>query len=233
MTTKANVSVIITAAGSGSRMHTNVNKIFLPLKGKPVLVWSLQVFCDCPEVSEIIVTAGPKEMGSVTELTKEYPIVKKVIEGGSSRAESVKKALEHVSADAELIAVHDGARPLLSAESLQAVLAAGRACDGAVLAVPVNETVKEVADGQSLLVTRTLKREGLWTAQTPQVFRPSILKQAYAREDVADFYDDSSLVEASGGKIALVTGSYDNIKLTTFDDFIMAGMLIDRRGMGR
>jgi len=223
----ADTSVIITAAGSGSRMNTSVNKILLPLKGRPVLNWSLQIFDEQPRVREIVVAAGAKDMAAISALIQGQHFAKpvKIIEGGATRAESVKRALGSISADSDLIAVHDGARPLLTVAILEEVLQAAVGFDGAIVVVPVKETVKRVSED----VVFTLPRNSLYISQTPQVFPAKVLRRAYDRPDLTGFYDDSALVEDMGGKINIVCGSYENIKLTTFEDFILAGLLMDRR----
>lgn len=224
------VSAIILAAGKSQRMGLGKNKVLTPLADKTVLEWSLALFSEEDAISEIIVAASAADMDEVERVALPFSKVKKIVEGGDSRQQSVLNALSETSPNLPFIAVHDGARPLLRGQDLHNVIYAAGKERGAVLSVPVKDTIKEVGDGNR--VRRTLPREILYSAQTPQVFPRELLLAAY-REAVTegrDFTDDSSLVENFGGEVIIVHGSYENIKLTTREDFILAELLIKNRG---
>lgn len=232
-------AVIVLAAGQGRRMGAGMNKIFLELAGQPVLLHSLRIFQQAAEVSQIVVAAAPGEVERVSALVAEGGITKAqtVIEGGSTRLRSVAAALPYVSCKAELVAIHDGARPLLSAADFRSVLAAAVSPEvvGAILAAPVTDTIKTVAvpvagkRGERVAeISGSLDRELLWRALTPQVFAVEPLLEAYSRLD-KDFTDDAALLAAAGGKVALVWGSEENIKITTPLDLRLAELILRER----
>lgn len=232
-------AVIVLAAGQGRRMGAAVNKVFLELAGEPVLLRSLRVFQQTAAVTQIVVAAAPGEADKVSALLAAGGITKAktVVEGGSTRLRSVAAALPYVSCTADLVAVHDGARPLVSAADFQAVLAA--AADpgvvGAILAAPVTDTIKTIArpaeakPGEVIAnIAGSPERELLWRALTPQVFAIEPLLEAYSRLD-KDFTDDAALLAAAGGEIALVWGSEENIKITTPLDLRLAELILQER----
>ncbi len=223
MTTTA----IIAAAGSGSRMGAPDNKIYLNLHGIPVLNWSLKLFCDCPLIDNIILVVAPSEKNQAAKLIKNnsFSKVTNIVAGGASRTASVREALAILPADCSLVAIHDGARPLLKEFQLLAVLAAAKKTGAAILAEPVTDTIKQVDEAGHIVAT--LPRETLWRAQTPQVFRADIIKNAYAQNLEAT--DDAFLVEALGQPIVIVPGEKDNIKLTVPADLLLAELIIEAR----
>lgn len=232
-------AVVVLAAGQGRRMAAGVNKIFLDLAGAPVLLHSLRVFQQSPDVCQIVVAAARGEVERVSAMVREGGITKAktVVEGGSTRLRSVAAALPHISCTADLVAVHDGARPLIEAEDLRAVLAAAQMPQvaGAILAAPVTDTIKtvEAADkhkrGEVVAnIAGSLNRELLWRALTPQVFAMEPLLEAYSCLD-KDFTDDAALLAEAGQKIALVWGSEENIKITTPLDLRLAELILRER----
>lgn len=234
------VTVIVLAAGQGKRMGANVNKIFLELAGKPVLAHSLAVFEREEQVRQIIVVAASGEVEEVQALVAQYGISKAgiVVEGGSTRLRSVAAALPYISCTADYVAVHDGARPLLSAADFRAVLAAAANSEyvGAILAAPVTDTIKTLpapaAEGKGSLVGRisgSLQRELLWRALTPQVFEIEPFIEAYSTMD-KDFTDDAALLACSGAEVGLVWGSEENIKITNPLDLQLAELILKGRG---
>lgn len=236
-------AVIVLAAGQGRRMGAGMNKIFLELAGEPVLLHSLRVFEQAAEVSQIVVAAAADEVAQIQALVDKAGITKAktVVEGGSTRLRSVAAALPYVSCTAELVAIHDGARPLLTEEDFAAVLAAAARPDvvGAILAAPVTDTIKtaakagDVATGDVVgRIAGSLDRELLWRALTPQVFAIEPLLAAYSRLD-KDFTDDAALLAAAGGEVLIVRGSEENIKITTPMDLKLAELILqDRRERG-
>ena len=221
------VTAIVLAAGKGERLGLGFNKIFAKLLDKPVLVYSLELFEACADIEQIIVVAAAAEQEQIRSLVAEYGITKAktIVPGGDSRARSVACALPYISCCSDLVLVHDGARPLLKSADLQAVLAAVEHSEGAILAVPVTDTIKQVSAG---CIVGTLQRSTLWAAQTPQVFPVEAFLDAYAGLDNS-VTDDASLMEACGAKIRVVAGSTDNLKITNPLDLALAELLLKQR----
>lgn len=226
------VSVIFPAAGQGKRMHAGVNKVFLELSGKPMLLRTLLKFSSVAEVGELIVVVSAEEMDAVRKLLQHVPGLKpwKVIAGGTERQYSVANGLKEVSETADIVLVHDAARPLVAKSVIEAVILKARECGGAIAAVPEKNTIKVVdEDG---FVQSTPPRSTLWEVQTPQGFRKEILLAANAKAE-ADGYlgtDDASLVERLGKPVAVVRSDYQNIKVTTPDDLILAEAFLKQAG---
>ncbi|OGO14321.1 MAG: 2-C-methyl-D-erythritol 4-phosphate cytidylyltransferase [Chloroflexi bacterium RBG_16_48_7] len=209
---------ILVAAGTSSRM--GVDKIFLPLAGKPVLAWSLQILQNSPLVSHIVVVlnASSLEKGKNLVTAANYDKVKTICPGGGRRQDSVKNGLEKLG-NCRWVIIHDGARPFLTNDMLSDGLTAAKETGSAIAAVPVKDTIKQV--GPDLMVKNTLDRDILWAVQTPQVFKFDIISRAHERirEDASD---DASMVEKLGYKVKLYQGSYNNIKITTSEDITIA-----------
>ena len=212
-------SAVIVAGGSGSRMGRP--KQMLPLGGKPVLVRTVEAFLQTPEVKEIVVVT-PSE--NRAELQKRFPGIV-FAAPGKTRLLSVKNGFLKTSAASQLVAVHDGARPLVEPAHISACLQAARQYGAAVLAVPVKDTVKVCEGG---FVQNTLDRAVLWAAQTPQCYRRPVLAEAlekFGQEEGAT--DESQLVEKLGIKVRVVPSSYKNNKITTPEDLIFAEALLE------
>lgn len=212
-------SAVIVAGGSGSRMGRP--KQMLPLGGKPVLVRTVEAFLQTPEIKEIVVVT-PSE--NRAELQKRFPGIV-FADPGKTRLLSVKNGFLKTSAASQLVAVHDGARPLVEPAHISACLQAARQYGAAVLAVPVKDTVK-VCEGS--FVQNTLDRAVLWAAQTPQCYRRPVLAEAlekFGQEEGAT--DESQLVEKLGIKVRVVPSSYKNNKITTPEDLIFAEALLE------
>ena len=216
------VSVIFPAAGQGRRMQAGVNKVFLELGGRPMLVRALLSFSACAEVGELIVAAAEDEVEFLRRALAKVTGLKpyRVTAGGETRQHSVRNALHEVSPEAQLILVHDAARPLVTGEVIERVIAAAKECGAAVAAVPEKNTVK-VVDGDGF-VQATPDRATLWAVQTPQGFRRDILLRAHARAMEEGFLgtDDASLVERLGEPVRVTEGDYRNIKVTTPEDLL-------------
>ena len=225
------VTVILLAAGQGKRMNSSINKVFMLLNGKPILLHSILTFSKCSEVNSLVVVAAPDEVIYVKNMLNKLPGIKtwQVVSGGSERQYSIANALKVLPQATDIVLVHDGARPLVTIQCINSVIQAATAHQAAVLAVPVKDTIKTVNDGG--VVTGTPERHTLWSIQTPQGFDTNILRQAYERA-AQDGYlgtDDASLVERMGASVKIVVGSYDNIKVTTPNDLIIAGALIKNK----
>jgi 2-C-methyl-D-erythritol 4-phosphate cytidylyltransferase len=222
------------AAGRGERLGSDGPKAFVVLGGRPMLAWSLEVLAESPHVDALVVVAPEGHVGEVADLA-DGPLT--VVAGGEERSHSVRNGLAAVPAHAELVLVHDAARPLVQAETVEACLAAmvDPSVDAAIAATPVTDTTKEAApdaDG-TVVVTATLDRSRLWAVQTPQVFRRAVLDRVLAQSDdvLAAATDDASLVEAAGGRVVLVPSPRANLKVTTPEDLRLAELLLaDRPG---
>ncbi len=213
------VSAVIVAGGSGSRMGRP--KQLLPVGGKPVVVRSIEAFKACPCVQEVVVVTP----------VENRPIIEKFVPGvcfadpGNTRLESVQNGFLRISATAEVVAVHDGARPFVNPADIMAAVEAASKHGAAVLAVPVKDTVKEAHNG---VVVKTLDRARLWAAQTPQCYQRALLAQAlekFGHEKGAT--DESQLVEKLGTAVQIVPSDYQNFKITTPEDLIFARALAD------
>lgn len=224
---------IIPAAGSGKRMGGGTAKQLLPLRGHPVLAYTLAVFQAAAEIEGIILVV-PQDLVDrcLADIVRTYSFSKvtDVVPGGAERQESVHMALARVPSDCQTVVVHDGVRPLLTPNTLAGVLAASRGKPGLVVGVPVRDTIKVIDElGR---VRETPRRETLWAAQTPQVFPTEILREAYRRalEDGFAGTDDASLVERLGYPVEVFPGSGENLKITAPEDLLLAEAILQRRG---
>ena len=229
------IAAIVAAAGQGKRIGLGYNKTFMQLSGKTILEYSIGSLRSCPKVVEIIVVVAEEEKAMVNELlnNNQEPLKCRIVAGGSERQHSISNALDDLQSSAEIILIHDGARPFLQQEMIISVAAAARDFKAAILAVPVKDTIKAAdLDG---FVTFTPERKTLWAVQTPQAFLVEILKAAYAKARVEGFLgsDDASLVERMGYKVKLVLGTYSNIKLTTPEDIIISEALTEKESKGQ
>lgn len=226
-------AALVAAAGSSSRMG-GVNKLMEPLDGVPVLARTLTALQLAQQVDEIIVAAREEDLVEISRLCHTYGVTKctKVIRGGESRAHSVLLAALEASAETELLAVQDGARPLVTPELVDRVISAAARCGAAAPAIPVKDTVKSVRDGGA--VEQTLDRSSLRAVQTPQVFEASLLKAALqsAVEKAVPVTDDCSAVERLGKVVFLVEGEEENLKITTPVDLILAEAILQARENG-
>ena len=223
-------TALVAAAGSSSRMG-GVNKLLLPLDGVPVLIRTLEALQTAEGVDEIIVAAREEDLVEISQLCRTYGITKcvKVIRGGENRAHSVLLAALEASPETELLAVQDGARPLVTPELIDRVIHAAANCGAAAPAVAVKDTVKVAKpDGA---VEQTLERDALRAVQTPQVFQADLLKAALqsALEQNIPVTDDCSAVERLGKTVYLVEGDETNLKITTPMDMVLAGALLDAK----
>lgn len=224
-------SVIVPAAGTSSRMGGE-NKLFMPLCGVPVLVRTLQAIDQAVLVDEIIIATQESLLLEVADLCKQANLTKRVrvVRGGATRTESVLAAAVEASPKAQLLAVHDGARPLVRPEEFDEVIRFACKTYAAAPAVPVTDTIK-VADANGL-VTATPDRSSLFAVQTPQVFRAELLKAALqallSSGDTAT--DDCAAVERMGKQVYLMSGNRENIKITTPIDIVIAEAILEQRG---
>jgi len=219
-------TAIIPAAGSGKRMGKP--KMFLMLGSLPVLAHTLRSFDNAETIDEVIISAREQDILLIWDMISEFGIkkVSKIINGGSTRTESVAKALTEASDDTEIIAVHDGARPLITSQLIDFAVGEAKKLNAVTLGVPVKDTIKRTAANN--VITETLERESLYHIQTPQVFRSDILRDAYERaENIGiDATDDCGLVEQLGVPVHIIEGDYQNIKITTLEDLTIGESLL-------
>jgi 2-C-methyl-D-erythritol 4-phosphate cytidylyltransferase / 2-C-methyl-D-erythritol 2,4-cyclodiphosphate synthase len=220
------VTAIVAAAGKGRRFGAPENKIFAPLAGRSVLHWSLKALSDCPEVDALVIVTAADDLEGVREIAAPFPKLHAVCEGGAERSDSVRNALEAVPAGTELVAVHDGARPLATPALISAVIHAARETGAALPATPVSDTVKRSADGRD--TRETVDRRELYGVQTPQIFDAELLREAYrsAQREGFSGTDDASYVERLGHPVRLVPGEKTNLKITVAEDLRMAEALL-------
>ncbi len=224
---------MIAAAGSGERLGAGGPKALIEVGGRPLVAWSLAAMRASASVTVVVVAAPPGREPELERIAGEiagrpdepgsfHPIV---VTGGETRAASVGHALAEVPARAEMVAVHDAARPLLTGELVDALVARLAAADakGVIAAAPVADTLKQVGEGERILAT--VEREGLWAAQTPQVFRADALRAAHDA-DVSGATDDASLVEAGGGRVLVYETGAANPKVTTAADLRLVEALL-------
>ncbi len=226
-------AAVIVAAGSARRME-GIDKILTPLSGVPVLARTLAVFQDCPLVREIVVVTREDLLGPVGDLRQTYGLdkVTKVIVGGKERMDSVQAGLGEVDASADLIAIHDGARPLVTPEILAETIHRAAETGAAAPGIPVVDTLKRVEGGCAL---ETVDRDSLRAIQTPQIFEAGLIRGALqkAREDKALLTDDCAAVERLGMKVSVTAGSRENLKITTpFDLLLGTAILAARAAQG-
>jgi 2-C-methyl-D-erythritol 4-phosphate cytidylyltransferase/2-C-methyl-D-erythritol 2,4-cyclodiphosphate synthase len=231
------VTAILAAAGRGRRFGAPENKVFAPLAGKTVLHWSLAALERCPDVDAVVVVTAADDLSRVRALAAGCSKAHAVCEGGAERHDSVWNALQAVPSGTELVAVHDGARPLASPELISAVIHAARLHGAALPAGPVSDTLKRSEDGAE--AWETVDRSGLYAVQTPQAFHYDLLVRAYrsARDEGFSGTDDASYVERLGHPVRLVPGGRENLKITVAEDLrmaeaLLAGSLSLRTGFG-
>ncbi len=221
------VAAIIPAAGVGRRMQHNTPKQYLTLGGKPILANTLAIFEKLPEITEITVVAQPAGLDFCQNQVITpfgFKKVLRLVPGGKERQDSVYNALKvlHRQNDWDLILVHDGVRPFVTPDEVRRVIRAAGEHGAAILALPAQDTVKKVnREGR---IQKTLNRQDIWLAQTPQAFQADIIWRAFVEAYGREFYgtDEASLVEALGVPVMVEPGSPFNIKVTTPEDLVMA-----------
>jgi 2-C-methyl-D-erythritol 4-phosphate cytidylyltransferase len=234
------VFVILPAAGLGTRMATGqaspaAPKQFLTLAGVPILVHSLRAFAAVPAVSAIIVAVRSSEIERVKKQVCEHGLTGRVtvVEGGDTRQESVSRALAAVSAaDDDIVLVHDAVRPLIDADTIARTIEAVRTSGAAIVALPAIDTIKQVErTAHGAIVRTTIPREYIVQAQTPQGFRWSLLRRAFAEAEADGFCgtDEASIAERAGCEIVVVPGSPANLKITQPGDLELAEFYLARR----
>ena len=220
------VGAVVVAAGSSSRMG-GVDKIFAPVLDRPLVCFALDQLEAFPPVTEIVLVLDSGSLAQGRELVdaRGYRKVTHVCPGGKRRQDSVRSGLDALT-PCDWVIVHDGARPCLDLPMLERGLAAVQEAGAAVAGVPVKDTIKVVSDQGA--VVDTPDRKSLWAAQTPQIFRYDLLRDAHDR-CVEDVTDDAMMVESLGHSVKMFLGSYENLKITTPEDLILAEAFLKQR----
>lgn len=224
--------VVIPAAGQGKRMNAGMNKQFIKLNNIPVIIHTLNVFEQDHDCRGVILAVNEHEVNVFIELIREYHIKKviKIVNGGKERQHSVYNGLKAFEDEAlnTIVLIHDGARPFIKKTTIHDLVQCVVQYEGAVVAVPVKDTIKAV---QNNIVQKTVERSSLWSVQTPQAFRLSVILAAHEEAEKQQFLgtDDSSLVERMGKNVHIVMGDYENIKLTTPEDLLHGEAILAKR----
>ena len=217
----SNLGVVIVAAGTSQRM-AGINKVFAPLRGKPLLAWSVDTCQGYSLVQQIVLVLNDKDLARGQKLKEERDWSKVTLcPGGARRQDSVREGLKQMR-DCNWVMIHDGARPFLTLDLIEDGLKIVEEIGAAVAAVPVKDTIKLADDGE--LIGETLRRDRLWAAQTPQIFSLDMITKAYEKL-ATELTDDAAAVERLGHKVQLYMGDYKNVKVTTAEDLALARII--------
>ena len=226
-------TAIILAAGQGKRMKTKVQKQFLILQGKPLLYYSLACFQKSDEIQEIVVVTGKESIDYCrSEIIEKYGFtkVKSIAEGGKERYDSVYAGLEACSADTDYVFIHDGARPFVTEDIIKRTKEVAVTYQACIAGMPSKDTVKIIDENN--MVSATPERSRVWSVQTPQVFLYSLIKEAHdtARSvSMQGITDDAMVVEQyKNTPVHIVEGAYENIKITTPEDILVAEKILEK-----
>jgi 2-C-methyl-D-erythritol 4-phosphate cytidylyltransferase len=224
------VGVIVVAAGRGTRIGGETPKQYLSIAGVPMVLRALRPFAVHPDVAQIALVLPPDDAAHPPDFLRHVAgAVLAIVAGGAERTDSVAAGLAALDPACRTVLVHDGARPFVDRPVIDAVIAHARAGDGAVAAVRVSDTLKEADEADASRVRRTVPRDGLWRAQTPQGFPRVVLERAYAEAaSIQSATDDAALVERMGVTVRLVPDSSRNLKVTSAEDLAMAELLAGR-----
>jgi 2-C-methyl-D-erythritol 4-phosphate cytidylyltransferase len=225
-------SALIVAAGKGTRMGPEVDKLFLELNGCPLVAHTWRRFDEAPGIDHLVIVVRDGMQAAFARLAQERSLTKpyRLVAGGKERQDSVWNGLEALPEEADIVAIQDGARPCTSAALIAATIEGARQFGAAVAAQPVADTIKESRDGQ--LVERTLDRSRLWTVQTPQTFRVEVIRRALAevRRRRLHVTDDTAACELIGQPVKLVVSHLPNPKVTRPEDLPYAELLLRQGG---
>lgn len=220
-------TAIIVAAGSGQRFGGGQAKQFVPIHGKPLIIHTLERFVSCAFVDEVVLVLSEAGREEFAEINFKFQIsnLRSVVEGGATRAESVRNGIDALDAETTgIVLVHDGARPLVTVDEITRVIEQAESTGAACLVAEVTDTIKSISGGE---ITRTLDRAKLRRALTPQAFRYEVLRRAFEGADLTeDVTDECYLVERLGHPISVVEGSPLNIKITRPEDLIFAEAIL-------
>lgn len=223
-------AAIIVAAGKGARLGTKVPKQFLKIKGKPLLYYTIEKFQKCSAVDDIILVTPNEQLDETLQNVinnQTFSKVRKIVAGGNERYHSVYNGLRAVDKQTDIAVIHDGVRPFISISIIEQAILLCIECGAVVVAVPVKDTIKEIKNG---IISHSLRRTSLWAIQTPQVFKYSLILEAYnnlEKNHGSEVTDDAMLVESLGYPVKILKGKYSNIKVTSWDDFEWARFVLE------
>jgi len=226
------VSAILLAAGKGLRLNSSLSKPLIKINRRPIVFYSLSVLDKHPEIDEIVVVVNSGNQAPIAKLIKQcsFKKTKAVVLGGKRRQDSVYNGLKAIDQSSKLVLIHDSARPFIKRELVSSLIRQAKKNGAAILAVKLKATIKSSKADNT--VAQTLARDKLWEVQTPQVFKKDLLLRAYKKYSQDNVTDDASLVEKLGKKVKIVKGSYGNIKITTSEDLLFAGLIAKRFAYG-
>lgn len=217
-------TAIIVAAGNGQRFDPEKPKQFVPIHGKPLILHTLEQFEACSAVDEIVLVLSRSGQREFDSLEYEVSKLRLVVVGGATRAESVRNGLAAVSAECEIVAVHDGARPLVAGNEISATIAKARETGAACLVGAVTDTIKTVRGDE---IAGTLDRDKLRRALTPQAFKVEVLRRAFEQAELGEnVTDECYMVEKLGHPISFVEGSSRNLKVTRLEDIVFVEAIL-------
>jgi len=218
--------------GSGK---SKITKMLVRLKSKPILIYSLLALSSHAFIKDIIVVVNAKNSKSIIDEIRQYRIgkISQIVEGGKRRQDSVLNGLRALDTGADLVLIHDAVRPFIEKNTISSVIKAAKKSGAAIVGIPVKATIKKVTRNRSqvsrnFVVKKTIDRSNLWEIQTPQVFNKELLLKAYKKSGNIDVTDDAMLIEKLGKKVSVVLGSYNNIKITTPEDLILAEVFLKK-----
>ena len=228
------IVALIAAAGKGKRMNARISKPFIPIFGKPILAYTIEKFEKCKLIDKIYLTVNSEEKGLCSRniiIKYNFSKVQELVDGGETRQDSIYNGLKALDKDTDIVVIHDGARPLIEETIIQDSIETAQEYGAAITAIPIKDTVKKC--GKDFFINKTLNREEIWRAQTPQTFKYDLIlpayNQAYKYKYLAT--DDAAIVERYGNKVKLIIGSEENIKITTPFDIIVAENFL-KKGYG-
>jgi 2-C-methyl-D-erythritol 4-phosphate cytidylyltransferase len=225
------IVALIAAAGKGKRMNARVSKPFIHISGKPILAYTIEKFEKCKVIDKIYLIVSPEEKEMCHKniiLRYNFSKVKELVDGGETRQDSVYNGIKALDKDTDIVVIHDGARPLVEETIIRDSIEKAQKYGAAIAAIPIKDTVKKSEN--DFFINKTLNREKIWRAQTPQTFKYDIILTAYhqAFKDKYLVTDDAAIVERYGHKVKLIIGSKENIKITTPFDIIMAEIFLKK-----
>jgi 2-C-methyl-D-erythritol 4-phosphate cytidylyltransferase len=220
---------IIVSAGKGVRMNRSIPKQYLPLKGRPVLCHTISAFSRCPEIDKIVVVVAENDISYCREeLLPGLGIDTSthVLAGGKRRQDSVYRGIQSIDDTRGIVVIHDGVRPLIEPKMISQCVRKAEVTGACILGMPLHDTLKSVVNGRQ--IQKTINREGIWLAQTPQAFQYRLIRDAHeaAARDHIEATDDASLLERMGTPVHILKGSKNNLKITTEEDLILADALL-------
>ena len=226
------VTAIILAAGEGQRFKAKISKPLVKINSRPMVIYSLRAFSKHPWVKDIIVVANKINRGRIIKQIRQYGIgkVKGVVIGGRRRQDSAMNGLQAIDSRTNLVLIHDAVRPFIDRGIISSLIKKAQNGGAAIVGVPVKATIKEVVSRQSSVVSKTLDRSRLWEIQTPQAFKKDLILKAYQKFGNLDVTDDAMLAEKLGARVSVVSGSYNNIKVTTPEDLAVAEAIAKKIG---